>query len=96
LKTTFTSYLGRIDIVRGSPVSHDRTESDINILATLGRNLRAARLSAGLTRQEAAARVGIAPSFFAQIEYGCSDLDLKLLGALADAVGCDAPQLLTF
>ena len=74
-------------------MKHDGVESDTNILAVLGRNLRAARLSAGLTQQEVAARAGIASTIVAQIESGCSDPDLRLLGTLAEAVGCPAYDL---
>lgn len=68
-------------------------EANTNILATLGRNLRAGRLSAGLTQQELAARAGIALAIFAQIESGCSDPGLDLLGTLAKAVGRAAYDL---
>jgi transcriptional regulator with XRE-family HTH domain len=74
-------------------VNHDGVESNTNILAVLGRNLRAARLSAGLTQQEVAARAGIASTIVAQIENGCSDPGLRLLGTLAKAVGCAAYDL---
>ena len=70
------------------------TKADTRILATFGRNLRAARVSAGLTQQELAARVGIALTILTQIESGCSDPDLRLLGSLAKAVGCAAYDLL--
>jgi transcriptional regulator with XRE-family HTH domain len=55
--------------------------------ARLGRNLKAARLCAGLTQQELATRAGIALAFLAQIESGISDPDLRTIGALAKAVG---------
>jgi len=74
-------------------VDNYNPESHINILAALGRNLKAARVSAGLTQQEVAARAGVGLAIFAQIESGCSDPDLRLLGALAEAVGCDAGEL---
>jgi len=74
-------------------VNHDGTESNTNILAVLGRNLRAARMSAGLTQQEVAARAGIELTIFAQIESGSSDPDLRLLDTLAKAVGCPAYDL---
>jgi transcriptional regulator with XRE-family HTH domain len=74
-------------------VDRNRTQADTSILAVFGRNLTAARVSAGLTQQELAARAGIAATTLAQIEGGCSDPDLRLLGTLAYAVGCDAYDL---
>ena len=71
----------------------DSTKAETNILAALGRNLRARRMSAGLTQQEVAARAGIALTILAQIESGCSDPGLRLLGSLAKAVGCAAYDL---
>ena len=38
--------------------------------ARLGRNLKAARLRAGLTQRELATRAGVALAFLAQIESG--------------------------
>ena len=64
------------------------------LMAQLRRNLRAARLCAGLTQQELAARAGVALAFLAQIESGVSDPDLQIIGALAKAVGCAAFELL--
>ncbi len=75
------------------PVDHNSTKADTNILAALGRNLKAARISAGLTQRELAARAGIGLAILAQIESGCSDPDLRLLGTLAKAVGCAAYDL---
>ena len=70
----------------------DRLPSEL--MAQLGRNLRAARLCAGLTQQELAARAGVAVAFLTQIESGVSDPDLRIIGALAKAVGCAAFELL--
>ena len=74
-------------------MDRNSTKAETNILAALGRNLRAARMSAGLTQQEVAARAGIALTILAQIESGCSDPGLRLLGSLAKAVGCAAYDL---
>ena len=62
--------------------------------ARLGRNLKAARLCAGLTQQELAARAGVALAFLAQLESGVCDPDLQRIGALAKAVGRAAFELL--
>ena len=62
--------------------------------ARLGRNLKAARLRAGLTQRELAIRAGVALTFLAQIESGVCDADLQRIGALAKAVGRAAYELL--
>ena len=62
--------------------------------ARLGRNLKAARLRAGLTQRELATRAGVALAFLAQIESGVCDADLQRIGALAKAVGRAAFELL--
>jgi transcriptional regulator with XRE-family HTH domain len=76
-------------------VDRNSAETDTNILTAFGRNLRHARVSAGLSQQELAARVGIALTALTQIESGCSDPSLRLLGTLAKAVGCTAYELVT-
>ena len=72
----------------------DHNDSVSNLLARLGRNLQAARLSAGLTQQELADRVGVDLTILAQIERGRQDPGLNLLDDLANAVGCAAVELL--
>ena len=81
-----------LDVVAGGPVN--RNDSDPDLLATLGRNLQAARLSAGLTPQELADLAGVDLAILAQIERGCRDPGLSLLDDLASAVGCAAVELL--
>ena len=73
-------------------MDHDDTEPDIQ--AQLGHNLKAARLDAGLTQQEVAFRAGVAPAFLAEIESGTGDPDLRVIDALAEAVGRAAFELL--
>ena len=72
-------------------MAHDCPDPDI--LVRLGRNLKAARLGAGLTQGELAGRAGLAPAFVAELEGGALDPDLRALGALADALGCPAFEL---
>ena len=64
------------------------------IESLFGRNLKAARLCAGLSQQDLAARAGVALIALAEIESGVSDPDLLVIGALAKAVGCAAFELL--
>ena len=92
----FDSSPGLADTVAGGSVDHDSTDANINILTVLGRNLRDARKSAGLTQAELAVRAGIARTVLAQIESGCHDPGLELLGVLAKAVGCAEYELVSF
>ena len=62
--------------------------------ALLGHNLKAARLGTGLSQQELAARAGVALCLLVEIESGVSDPDLRVIGALARAVGLAASELL--
>ena len=66
------------------------------IEALFGRNLKTARLCAGMTQQDLAARAGVALALLAQIESGRCDPDLQMIGALAKAVGCAACELLKY
>jgi transcriptional regulator with XRE-family HTH domain len=52
----------------------------------LGRNLRAARIEAGLTLEELAVRSHIAPATLIEIEKGGGNPDFEMLAALARAV----------
>ena len=72
----------------------DHNDSVSNLLARLGRNLQAARRSAGLTQQELADLAGVDLTILDQIERGCQDPGLNLLDDLANAVGCAAVELL--
>jgi transcriptional regulator with XRE-family HTH domain len=74
-------------------MDHDNLEPT-NILTALGRNLKARRLSAGLTQGQVAAIAGVPLALVAQVENGCSDPTLDLLDDLAVAVGCEARELL--
>ena len=83
---------GFADVRAGDFVEHDSTLSGVRAL--LGRNLKAARLGAGLSQQELALRAGVAPSLLVQVESGCGNPDIDTLGALARAVGRAAFELL--
>jgi DNA-binding XRE family transcriptional regulator len=84
------SWLGRYECRRYRGFrSHVR-----KIESLFGHNLKAARLCAGLSQQDLAARAGVALAFLTQIENGVSDPDLQVIGALAKAVGCAAYELL--
>ena len=64
-------------------------------IVRFGQNLRTARLRAGLTRREVAARAGIAVTSLTQIESGTTDPDRCLVWMLAKVVGRAASDLLT-
>jgi transcriptional regulator with XRE-family HTH domain len=72
------------------------TYSDFDVRERVGRNLKAARLLAGMTRQQLATRVGLTIALLSKIERGSSDppLRLRLLADLAEAVGREPHELL--
>ncbi len=74
-------------------MANDEFAHRIEVL--FGHNLRAARLCAGLTRREVAARAGIALASLIQIESGATDPDLRMVALLAKVVGRAASDLLT-
>lgn len=59
-----------------------------------GRNLKAARLMAGLSSEEVALRARTTVGYLDQIEGGTTYPDLDLIGRLACVVGCEAYELL--
>ena len=59
-----------------------------------GRNLKAARLKAGLSSEEVALRARTTVGYLDQIEGGTTYPDLDLIGRLAGVVGCEAYELL--
>ena len=59
------------------------------------RNLRRARLAAGLSQQEVHARTGVAQRHISEIERGLRNPSLDLMASLAHAVGKPLHRLLT-
>ena len=72
----------------------DPDNSPARLGALFGRNLKAARLRTGLSQQELAVHAGVALCLLVEIESGVSDPDLRVIGALARAVGLAAAELL--
>lgn len=68
----------------------DRSEA----LARFGRNLRSARLAAGLSREELAGRVGISRSYVGRLEAGVSECRFITAMRLADVLGIWTEDLL--
>ncbi|MGP5684192.1 helix-turn-helix domain-containing protein [Brachybacterium alimentarium] len=61
----------------------------------LGRNLRALRVSRGLTQEKLAEELDVTPRYLAGIERGERNLTLDSIDALADALRVDNVALLT-
>lgn len=60
----------------------------------LGRNLREARLKAGLTQKELAAAASTTEAFVSQVENGARNVTLETMERLAGALGAAVPDLL--
>jgi len=69
-------------------------DAEVRVEVRFGRNLKAARLRAGLTPHEVALQAGIPLDRLIEIESGRSDSDLVLVGQLAHIVGRTAHELL--
>lgn len=61
----------------------------------LGRNLRALRVSRGLTQEKLAEELDVTPRYLAGIERGERNLTLDSIDALAGALRVDSVALLT-
>jgi len=61
----------------------------------LGRNLRAVRVSSGLTQEKLAEYLDATPRYLAGIERGMRNLTLDSIDALADSLHVDGIALLT-
>ncbi|AZU00428.1 MULTISPECIES: helix-turn-helix domain-containing protein [Actinomycetes] len=61
----------------------------------LGRNLRALRVSRGLTQEKLAEDLDVTPRYLAGIERGERNLTLDSIDALAEALRVDSVALLT-
>ena len=64
------------------------------VLATLGRRARAARLGRGWTLREVAERSGVSARFLVQLEAGEGNISVRRLADLAGALGTTASALL--
>ncbi|WP_158580055.1 helix-turn-helix domain-containing protein [Geodermatophilus marinus] len=65
-----------------APLPDDAVE-----LARTGARIRAARLKAGLSQNEAAARIGVSRSFLSTVERGQSGVSVHVLATMADVFG---------
>lgn len=60
----------------------------------VGANARRFREKSELTQEKAAAKIGVSPRYYRDIELGQVNLTLVTLGLVADALGVEARQLL--
>ena len=60
----------------------------------VGEELRDARVAAGLTQEEVAARAGVDRSYLSRLEHGHQSPTVDMLLRLCDAIGCRASELL--
>ncbi len=58
-------------------------------------NVRAARLTAGISQEELAFKAGIDRTYASQIERAIANPSLGITCAVADALGCNVIELLT-
>lgn len=59
-------------------------------------HIAALRKRAGLTQAELAGRVGITRPYLSQLETGERNLSIRLQKRLADAMGCEAAEIVDF
>lgn len=59
-----------------------------------GRNVKAARVSKGLTQKEAARMIGVTQGYLSRIELGRHDSNLSIVERVAKRLGVDASELL--
>jgi len=65
-----------------------------DLVATFGRNVRAARLRARLSQDELAGRADMKRSYLSDLERGTRNPTVRALGRLADALGVEPGSLL--
>lgn len=70
----------------------DEAPSPLQIL--FGENLRTARLIAGLSQAELAARSGLTQQYLSKVETGHKNVTLRTMATLAQAVGREVSVLL--
>ena len=66
---------------------------DAQVLARLGARVRAQRHARGLTSREAAARAGLSPRFYSQLEGGRANIAFTRLAAVAAALDVPVTRL---
>jgi transcriptional regulator with XRE-family HTH domain len=64
-----------------------RTATSAVAAKVVGRNIRAARMQAGLTQAQVAARMAVNPSYIANLEAGRMNATVGQLAHVAEALG---------
>lgn len=66
----------------------------MNVVRLFGENVRKERLARGLTQQELAGRLEMERSYLSELERGRRNPTVRVLGALAQALGVEPSELL--
>ena len=66
----------------------------MNVVRLFGENVRKERLARGLTQQELAGRLEMERSYLSELERGRRNPTVRVLGALAQALGVEPRELL--
>lgn len=66
----------------------------MNVVRLFGENVRRERLARGLTQQELAGRLEMERSYLSELERGRRNPTVRVLGALAQALGVEPWELL--
>lgn len=66
----------------------------MNVVRLFGENVRKERLARGLTQQELAGRLEMERSYLSELERGRRNPTVRVLGALAQALGVELWELL--
>ena len=77
-----------------SSLAADTDEAPSPLQILFGENLRTARLIAGLSQSELAARSGLTQQYLSKVETGHKNVTLRTMAALAEAVGREVSVLL--
>lgn len=89
--------LGDAEMARKPALLPDEDEDEeftSELQVTFGRNVRAARLKAGLTQADAAARSGLRQDDISRIEAGQVNVTIRTMGRLAKAFDGDVWAML--
>ncbi|MGV9005939.1 MAG: helix-turn-helix domain-containing protein [Brevundimonas sp.] len=66
----------------------------MDVVAQLGKNVRAIRTEIGLSQEELAFRAGLKRSYLSDLERGTRNPTVRALGRIADALGVAPSRLL--
>lgn len=75
-------------------MDYSDAQFDAALLIALGRQLAAERTAAGLSQRDLAKRAGVSPEAIYRYENGKRDIPMKVLNAIAVALGLRPSQIL--